>query len=117
MASITSSKNGHRRILFYDVDKTRKTLHMGKCSMTLARKVQSRVESVLSAKLLGGPVPQDDATWLASDGRNLKPKFEAIGLIPTLAPKRSDESTVVAHLTDFIERVGKTKKPGTVAPK
>ena len=114
MASIASSKNGHRRILFYDKDKSRKTLHLGKCSIALARKVQGRLESVLSAKLLGGPVPPDDANWLANEGIALKPKFESLGLIPASTVKLLDNSTVESQLSDFILRVGKTKKPGTI---
>jgi integrase len=115
VASIASSKNGHRRILFYDQDRSRKTLHLGKCSIALARKVQGRLESVLSAKLLGGPVPQDDANWLANEGIALKPKFESLGLIPPSTVKLLDNSTVESQLSDFILRVGKTKKPGTIA--
>ena len=68
MASIASSKNGHRRILFYDQDRNRKTVYLGKCSLAIAKKVQTRVESLLSAKLLGNPAPQDDATWLNNEG-------------------------------------------------
>jgi len=115
MASIASSKNGHRRILFYDQDRNRKTVYLGKCSLAIAKKVQTRMESLLSAKLLGNPVPQDDATWLNNEGAFVRAKLESAGLLaPTVKPVEKPLPTVTQHFDDFIVRVGKTKKPGTI---
>jgi hypothetical protein len=81
-ASIATSPNDHRRILFYDEAKKRRTIHIGKCSKAHAEKVKRRVESLLVAKVLGNPIDQDDAVRLAGDGKLLPSRFAAVGLLP-----------------------------------
>ncbi len=116
MSSIATSKTGFRRILFYNEQKDRKTVHLGKVSLSIAKKIQTRLESILSAKLLGAPIPQDDATWLSKDGSFVREKFESVGLlVPAVSPPKKEYPTVKKYFDDFIKRAGKTRKPGTVA--
>ncbi len=52
MASICNDADGKKRCLFVDVDGKRKTIRLGKCSKSVAEKVKTRVESLLSGKIL-----------------------------------------------------------------
>jgi DNA-directed RNA polymerase subunit F len=48
MASITKSKTGAKRALFYDETKTRRTVYLGKVSDKEADTIRRRIESILS---------------------------------------------------------------------
>jgi len=116
MASIATSPNGHRRILFYDVDKSRKALHLGKCSKRDAELVLGRLESLLNTKILGGEIKQDDAVWLAGKGKHLRTKLAVHGLCEAPAEEQVSKSpTLSEFLDDFMKRQGPTRKPGTLA--
>ena len=114
MASIATSPNGHRRILFYDSNKDRKAIHLGKCSDRNAQKVKTRVESILVAKLLGITIDQDDAVWLAGEGKEIRPKLEKVGLVERLVPEPPKaETTLAEFLGSYLERHCPSKKPAT----
>ncbi len=112
MASIGRDKNGHRRILFYDIDGTRKTLRLGKVSQKLAEGAKIKVESLLGSKILGNPIERETAAWLAGDGRHLRPKLERLGLVESTGAV-NHRMTLDAFLASFIERHGANKKPAT----
>jgi integrase len=113
MASISTSPNGYRRIMFYDKNKDRRTIHLGKCSQTNAERLKRRVESLLNSILLGNPIDQDDAVWLSKIGDDIREKFVAVGLCD--APPKILVPTLAEHLDSYVERAGATKKPGTLA--
>ena len=115
MASITKSKTGAKRALFYDETKTRRTVYLGKVSDKEADTIRRRIESILSSKILGSPMPQDDATWL-NKSPALREKLVAVGLIePEPIPEKLVIPTLEAFLDGYIERQGKSRKPATVA--
>jgi len=114
MASIGNDAGGLKRILFYAPDGSRKTLRLGKCSKRDAESVRGRVESLLSSTMLGNAISRDDATWLASDGKPLRSKLEAVGLVEppeSATPKKG--ILLNTFLDDFVVRNGSTKKPAT----
>ncbi len=114
MASIATSPNGHRRILFYDANKNRKAVHLGKCSERNALKVKTRVESLLVTKLLGNPIDQDDAVWLAGDGKEFRAKLEKVGLVECSTPEPEKVQTTMAEfLESYLLRNCPNKKPAT----
>jgi integrase len=113
MASIATSPNGHRRILFYDVMKKRKAIHLGECTKKESETVKLRVESLIIAKTLGLEIKQDDAVWLAGDGKYLREKLAAVGLCESAISKVTP--TLKEHLADFLKRHSSKVKPGTVA--
>lgn len=114
MASIAKSPNGHRRILFYDVDRKRKTVHLGECSERAATKIKTRIESLLVSKMLGNKIEQDDASWLSGEGAIIRPKLEKVGLVePNTATVNKSKITLSKFLADFVERNGVSKKPAT----
>jgi integrase len=115
MASVGNDKNGHRRILFVAADGRRKTVRLGKCSQGYAESVKFRVESLLSSSITGA-MSRDTSLWVAfitEKDPDLRGKLEAVGLLEPL--QKPEQLSMASQITDFIERVGATRKPGTVA--
>ena len=118
MASIANDPNGYRRVQFVSTDGKRKSIRLGKVSMKVAESIRHRVESLLSV-CITGVTDRDTSLWLADiTERNpdLRCKLEAVGLVEPLTPEPIKEvATLAAHLKGYLDRVGPTKKPGTVA--
>jgi len=115
MASIGNEKNGHRRILFYAPDGSRKTIRLGKCSLKDAREIKGRVENLLSWRIQGKQPDSDTAVWLTDViDASLRTKLERVGLIDPAEPTENRPAiTLDAFLTDFLERNGPSNKPAT----
>jgi integrase len=115
MASISTDKSGNRRILYFDENRKRRVLYVGKISEREAEGVQRRVESMLAARILGNVIDRDDARWL-SESPAIREKLERLNLIPSGDITVDRKSmTMVEFLDDYIERKGKSRKPATVA--
>lgn len=115
MACICNDADGKKRCLFVDVDGKRKTIRLGKCSKSVAEKIKTRVESLLSGKILGTGVDRDDAEWLATKGQHVRPLLEAVGLVVPLEPEpTTPKQTLEQFLRDYIDRRRPTVKPGTI---
>jgi integrase len=115
MASISTDKSGNRRILYFDENRKRRVLYIGKVSERDAEGVQRRVESMLAAIILGNSIYRDDARWL-SESPTIREKLERLDLIPSgkLQIDRRCMS-MEEFLDDYIERHGASRKPATVA--
>jgi integrase len=115
MASISTDKSGNRRILYFDENRKRRVLYIGKVSERDAEGVQRRVESMLAARILGNAIDRDDARWL-SESPTIREKLERLDLIPSgkLQIDRRCMS-MEEFLDDYIERHGASRKPATVA--
>ena len=73
------------------------------------------IEGILSSKILGSPMAQDDAAWLAKSPA-LREKLIAVGLVdPEPIPERVIIPTLDAFLHGYIKRHGKSRQPATVA--
>lgn len=102
MASVSRDPNGTRRVLFVDADGSRKALRLGKCDQRTAERICGRVEDLLAAKLLGQPVPQDTASWLAGVGATLRRRMENAGL---LEPAEKAKAPKIGELVDgYLDR-------------
>jgi integrase len=115
MASITTANSGSKRALFYDETKTRRTVYLGRVSDKEAETIRRRIEGILSSKILGSPMAQDDAAWLAKSPA-LREKLIAVGLLELEPiPEKVIIPTLDAFLDGYIARYGKSRKPATVA--
>jgi integrase len=115
VASVGSDKNGHRRILFYAPDGSRKTIRLGKCSKKDAESFKTRVESLLSWRILGRQPDGDTSEWLASLDRKLVERIERAGLVDPVEPAApAAQTTLESFLVDFVKRNGVNKKPSTL---
>jgi len=104
MASISTDRNGNRRILFIGPDGKRKALRLGKVPMKTARNVKAKVEE-LAAAALGGHAPDaETSAWVGSRHRVLYDKLAAVGLVPARGPNPEAEAwTLGAFLKQYID--------------
>lgn len=100
MASVSTDKNGNRRIVFKNLNRKRDAIYVGKLRMRDAETIANRVEALLSAKLSRRPMESDLAEWTANIPDWLADKLARKGLI---APRVSDpETDRGALLGDFL---------------
>ena len=81
MASISTAKNGSRRIQFTDPSGIRKTLYLGKMPKRATESIRLRVEELLAAKIIASPLSTDCAEWLAKTDDLLYQKLVNVGLV------------------------------------
>lgn len=112
MASISTDKQGNRRILFYGADGSRPVIHLGKLSLRKVEGIKRHVEELVGAQFSGEPIKQDTATWVADVLREpLRTKLVKVGLIA----KREQPAvlTLAAHLDAYFAKRTDVK-PGTL---
>jgi integrase len=114
MASVGTEKGGLRRILFYAPDGSRKTIRLGKCSKRDADSLRLKVEDLLACKIRKLPFDRELAIWTESIDPRLRKKFQHAGLLEQPdGQAESKAKTVALFLDEYMERYGKSKKPGT----
>ena len=116
MASISTDKQGRRRILFVDPNSDqpageRKAIRLGKVSKASAEEIKRRVHQLLEAKTLNRPMATELADWVANLLPPLANKLARVGLIPKPEPKRP--VTLGEHLTNYFARRSDVK-PATL---
>lgn len=97
MASITKESNGRKTIQFYDTDQKRKSIRLGKASMSVANSFKVKVESLLSSKITGQPIEQETAIWLTKLSGKMKTRLAKTGLI-----KAGIASTLGTFLDEYV---------------
>ncbi len=113
MACVCSDAGGLRRIQFVDVDGSRKTVRLGKCSKRDAESFNIRVEALLSAKITRA-MDRDLSLWVAELHPKLRAKLERVGLLEPLVPvPAAPKLTLDSFLDDFMARNGPSKKSAT----
>jgi integrase len=80
MASISTSKTGARRLLFFNADGERKSLHLGKVPKKQATTIQSHVEAIVAAHAAKMSPPIETSTWLGGISDRLHAKLAKQGL-------------------------------------
>jgi hypothetical protein len=105
MASIGNDPNGYRRVLFVAPDGRRKTVRLGKVSSKVAESIRYRIESLLSA-LIVGTMDRDTSLWVAEiteRNQELRTKLEKVGLLEPIEPIPQEQGRSMAKfLDDFI---------------
>ncbi len=81
MASLSTDKQGNRRILFINPAGKRKPIYLGKILKKDAEGIKRRVEMILSAQASRSAIDIDTATWIKGIGDILAAKLAAAGLI------------------------------------
>ncbi len=113
MASVsTDIKTGLVRIIFYDRNKNRKTIYLGRVSNRTAQAVRDRIEAFLNAQLCNIQPSRNDCEWLISSG--FYEQFAKVGLAPqTDEPKTTEAPTLDEFLTQYQARRFSEVKPAT----
>lgn len=91
MASISTDRNGLRRILFANANGERKAIHLGKLPMKLAKEIKTKVEDLTAAKAQAHSIDLETATWLGKIGDELHSRLAAVGLVAERVAPRSGE--------------------------
>jgi integrase len=81
MASITTGKDGLRRIQFVDVRGTRRTVALGRMPKRQAEVVKRHVEALVVSQISQCSVEQETARWLESLDGKLRSSLAKTGLI------------------------------------
>ena len=119
MASVSADANGNRMVQFFGLDRKRKTIRLGKVSDRAAQAIASKVEVIISQKILRQPLEAAEARWVANlwegDDLKLAKKFVNVGLIEDRKDKATATiGTLGEFADDFLKRVGQDVKPGTL---
>jgi integrase len=105
MASICDDGNGTRRVTFYDHNRRRRTIYLGKTNRRQAEAIARRVEELVAALITGTAPAADLSRWIADLGDQLRGKLETAGLLA-----RRASSDLGAFLDGYIaEREPDTK--------
>lgn len=80
MASIVSGKTGLRRIDYYNADRERKSIYLGRIPKKQAETILSHVEAIVSAQAAKVSTPIETSVWLGGIGDKLYEKFVKQGL-------------------------------------
>ena len=114
MASISSDRNGNRRIFFSGPNRKRKIIYLGGVPMKAARTVKVHVENLVAAVMHGHAPDPDTSAWVGSRDDVLYGKLAAVGLVPAResAATENQAATLGLFLDQYIG--GRTDiKPST----
>lgn len=109
MASITTDSGGLRRIQFVAKDGSRKAIRLGKVSKRDAESFKLKLESLLSAKLLGNSPDREASLWLLGLSDDMHAKLADFELTEPRRPK--SDCTLAGFVDSFI--VGRTDMKST----
>lgn len=111
MASVhRENRNGKvfYRVQFYDKDRRRRSIRLGRISRKGADTIRSHVDCLESASISGGTLDGRTSRWLREIGTDLAEKLARVGLIEHRAT-----STMAAFIDAYIESRGDAK-PNTI---
>ena len=114
MASISSDRNGNRRIFFSLRNRKRKILYLGAVPMKTARTYKVHVEELVAAVLHGHAPDLDTSEWVGSRDDVMYGKMAALGLVQPREPVQAENQA--ATLDKFLDQYisGRTDvKPST----
>jgi len=98
MASIVRQPNGRKAIQFTGIDGRRQTIRLGKMSDRDAGRAKDKIEAVLSARAVNGPLDKATAEWLRGLKPELADKLARAGLVE---PQR--RATLAEFLAEYVE--------------
>lgn len=113
MATLGCDKNGTKRILVVIPDGSRRTIRLGKCSKKDAESFKSKVEDLISFRILGRQPDEATSAWLAGLAPFMRDRLVRVGLVDQIEGNKA-QITVTDFLTDFVERNKLGKKPATL---
>ncbi len=103
MASISTDKQGNRRIFFTGPNRKRRIVYLGGVPMKTARTVKGYVEN-LAAALLGRHAPDPDTSdWVGGLEDVMYDKLAGVGLVPSREPA-PDAPPVGITLAIFVDQ-------------
>jgi len=116
MASISTDRNGNRRIFFSGLNRKRKIIYLGPVPMKTARTIKAHVENLAAALLAGHSPAPETSEWVGSRDDVLYGKLAGVGLVPAREPKLDtlpEGITLTAFIDQYIA-ARMIKKPNTL---
>lgn len=107
MASISTHKDGTRRLFFTDKRGERHAIHLGRMPKKQAEAIKRRVEQLIYHSVTGQPWDAELSTWVESIGESLADKFATHGL---MQPRETRK------LGDFLESLLEGRKAYGLKP-
>lgn len=103
MASISTDKNGNRRVLFKHVDGSRQAVYLGPVPMGVAAKFKQNIERILIAMKTGQSIESATIEWLVGLSDDLHAKLCSHGLAqPRVAATEKGKADAKPMLGDFL---------------
>lgn len=93
MASVTKDSKGWR-VIFFDSQKQKKQIRLGKFNKKQAQRIGNSVEAILSAQASGTGLDTETSKWLATIAPEVHQKLVNVGLV---------QQRATMFLDDFIE--------------
>lgn len=111
MASVSSDKNGTKRICFASGDGERRSVRLGKATVKAAQSFRLRIETLLSDISRGHPHDAELSAWLRDLPDQMHERLARVGLVKSRPP------TVVVTLGNLLDRFtdASVVKPATRA--
>jgi integrase-like protein len=81
MASITTDKNGNRRLQFKAPDGRRQTIRLGQVTKKVADQVRYHVEEIIAARTANVPLNASTAQWVTTLSDTMSERLAAAGLV------------------------------------
>ncbi len=97
---------------FFDSDKNRKRIRLGKVAKRQGESIKARVELLVAAKITGTAPDDDTSRWLIEQDQAMREKLAAVGLID--GPKRS---TLGPFLDDYMAKRKALVDAGKLKPR
>ena len=98
MASISTDRNGRRKIQFTDAKRKRQTVRLGKMPKRDAQSIKIKVEALLAAQISKRPIDDETARWVASLDDWLECRLAAVGLL-----RRRESALLGEYLDGYIK--------------
>jgi integrase len=107
MASISTAKDGNRRILFFGIDGKKKAIRVGKASKRATETLKVLVEQLLVAKKTGHALDPDIICKVDSLHPAVRTRLEKLGLV--FAKRTPGAKVLSAFITDYVQTRIKVK--------
>lgn len=96
MASVSTSGDGLRRIIFAGIDGARRAIYLGRMTAKDAEMIRVKVEALVSAKIHGTSPDDEVSRWVSTRSDALHNKLAAVGLVKA----REFSGTTLRQLCD-----------------
>ena len=113
MASISTDKQGNRRVLFTNRDGQRKTVYVGAMTKKEAETVCTKIEALNAAKVAGVAPADEVSRWTVSIGDELHEKLAKQELVAPRQPVNLS-STLEDWLNKYIDQRRSELKAGSI---
>ncbi len=106
MASITRTdrrKKPGRAVQFYDLEKNRRTIRLGRCGLEVVKQFKTRIDALCHAKLTNMTPASEVSEWLAGLPDQTHAKLAAFGLVESRTAK-SPALTLSSWLSRYLDQ-------------